>query len=86
MSNLSVRGLDPETLAALKALATREGASVNATVVRLLEHGLGTGPAKPRLRRHHDLDALAGIWSEEDAEAFDAAIAPFETIDPDLWK
>ena len=42
MSNLSVRGVDPETLASLKTRARREGISVNALVLRLLDQGLGT--------------------------------------------
>lgn len=86
MSNLSVRGLEPETLAALKALATREGSSVNALVLRLIERGLGRDSAKLARRRHDDLDALAGSWTAEEAAAFDASTGDFEAIDPDLWK
>jgi hypothetical protein len=31
------------------------------------------------------LDALAGTWSQQDAESFQAAIAPLGKVDPDLW-
>ena len=86
MSNLSVRGLEPETLAALKALASQEGASVNALVLRMIERGLGRNPDKPPRRRHDDLDALAGSWTAEDAAAFEASTRDFEAIDAELWK
>ena len=31
------------------------------------------------------LEALAGTWSQEEADAFTAAIAPLEQVDPELW-
>lgn len=85
MSNLSVRGLDPETLSALKALASREGASVNALVLRMIEQGLGRNPTQRPRHRYDDLDALAGSWSADDAAAFEHATAGLREVDPDLW-
>jgi len=38
------------------------------------------------LQRHHELDALAGTWSEEEAAAFTAAIEDTERIDPEMWS
>jgi hypothetical protein len=35
---------------------------------------------------HHDLDALAGTWTAEDASAFDAATAKSRKIDAELWQ
>lgn len=86
MPNLSVRGVDPSTLASLKALAGKEGVSVNTLVLRLIDQGLGKGPGKPAKRRHDDLGALVGIWSAEEAAEFEAATAPFREIDPDFWR
>jgi hypothetical protein len=34
----------------------------------------------------HDLDELAGCWSQAEAKSFDAKIADFSLIDKDLWK
>lgn len=35
----------------------------------------------------HDLDAYFGLWTQEEAEEFDARIEEvFEQIDVDLWK
>lgn len=84
MSNLSIRGLEPETLAALKALARRQNTSVNATVRRLIEQELGQ--AKPVRRRYDDLDDLAGTWSDKDADEFEALTADSRRIEPELWK
>jgi len=86
MPNLSVRGVDPSTLAALKAIAGKEGVSVNTLVLRLIDQALGKGPGKPIKRRHDDLDALVGAWSAEEAAEFEAATAALREIDPTLWR
>ena len=86
MSNLSVRGLDAGALAELKTRARRENASVNSLVVRFIEQGLGRKRSKVSLRRHDDLDALAGTWRKEDATEFERATAPFAEVDRRLWK
>lgn len=84
MASLSVRGLDPETVATLKSMASAEGASVNTLVLRLIDQGLGKTPRQ--IKRHHDLDALMGAWSAEEADEFDALCREFEQIDPTLWS
>jgi hypothetical protein len=87
MANLSLRGVDPATLASLKALAASERISVNTLILRLIDQGIGKATNEPsRRRRHDDLDDLAGAWSAEQAAAFDAATAPFREIEPALWK
>ena len=86
MTILSVRGLDDKAIAELKARAAKEDASVNALVLRFIEQGLGHRRAKASLRRHGDLDSLAGIWSRKEGEAFERATAPFHEVDPELWK
>ena len=86
MSNLSIRGLDERALAALKARAAQEDASVNSLVLRLIEQGLGLQRGKPTRQRHTDLDVLAGRWTRSDADDFERATAGFREIDPELWK
>lgn len=86
MSNLSVRGVDPETLASLKIRARREGISVNALVLRLLDQGLGKVQRKSFEHRYDDLHSLAGAWSEEEAAEFESATAPFSDVEPELWR
>lgn len=86
MTNLSIRGLDAKALADLKSRAAKEDASVNSLVVRLIEQGLGHRRPKPVLRRHDDLDALAGIWNKKEGVDFERVTTPFGEVDPQLWK
>ncbi len=85
MTILSVRNLDAEALRRLKNSAMEEGASVNSLVVRLIETATGVRPEAPANRVYHELDALAGTWSEDDAEAFARAVAVLDQPDQALW-
>jgi hypothetical protein len=80
---LTLRGIDPQLRAALDAEAARLGISLNALILQLLRGSLGLGSDQ---QLAHDLDALAGSWSREDAEEFLAAVRDFEEVDPSLWQ
>jgi plasmid stability protein len=80
MASISVRGLSEQHLEALKGEAARQGISMNRLVLRLL-----TQEEEPEGSGERELDALAGTWTEQEAEAFMTAIAPMEQIDPELW-
>ena len=84
MHQLSIRGLEDEALAALKARAQADKASVNTTVLRLLDEALGRAPAAAG--RHADLDTLAGTWSAADADEFEQGTAAFREIESSLWE
>lgn len=84
MANLSLRGLDPTVLNALKARALHDSASVNGLVVRLL--GEAVGASLPTKVEYHDLDDLAGTWSAQDERDFQQATQAFAEVDPDLWN
>ncbi|MBK4730626.1 hypothetical protein JJD41_12230 [Oxynema sp. CENA135] len=86
MANISIRGLEPETLSKLKALAKKENTSFNALVLRLLDRSVGVSPEKPLYQRHEDLSELAGAWSQQEAEEFEANTACFSNIDPQQWQ
>ena len=46
-----------------------------------------TGMGKESVfKKYHDLDALAGGWSKEEAKAFQKNTQIFEKIDEDIWK
>jgi hypothetical protein len=51
----------------------------------LLQRGLEWERRRAALPTYHDLDALAGTWSEDEAAAFLQAVADFEQVDPSLW-
>lgn len=86
MHNLSISGLDDKAMAELKRCSARQGASVNAPVVRLIEQGLGLRRARPARTRHDDLDALAGTWTKSQAAKFEASVAAFGEVDAALWR
>lgn len=85
MKAITLRNLPDEVARLIRHRAARAGISLNRAVIEVLEEllGLGRPPAPPR---HHDLDDLAGSWSEEEARAFDHALAAQRAIDPELWK
>ena len=81
MTTITVRGLGPDDLASLKQQAEREGISMNRLALRRLVD-------KPQPESNgvpSELEALAGTWSQEEADRFEAAIAPLEQVEPGLW-
>jgi plasmid stability protein len=87
MKAITVRNLPPAVARAIGERASKEGISTNRAVVSLLEEA--TGRRRPRAAAaplHHDLDALAGIWSREESVEFERALREQRTIDPELWK
>jgi hypothetical protein len=83
MSYLTVRNVPPELAKALEREKRRRGTSVNQIVIDLLRQSLGLGVSG---RRRNGLGRLAGTWSREDQQRFNAAIAPTEQIDDELWR
>jgi len=78
---MSIRGLDEKALARLKSQAAQEGTSLNSLVLRLLQD-TGTAMRPGVLKKFDDLDALAGTWSNEEAQAFERNTAAFAEVDP----
>jgi len=85
MTQLTVRGVDPHLHDALKREAQRQGQSVNRYVLDILRQALGINAFPPH-REYDDLDHLAGTWTEEEAEAFDAHLRRQRQIDEGLWS
>ena len=88
-TSITITDLDAVTFQRLEQEARRRGVDVNTLAREVLRQAVpptdaqGASPA-PTL--HHDLDDLAGTWSEADARAFEAAVEGFGRIDPELWK
>jgi hypothetical protein len=80
---LTLRGIDPALRSALETEAARLGMSLNALILQILRGSLGLAGADDV---RHDLDALAGSWSRDEAREFAAAIRDFGEIDPSLWQ
>ena len=73
--------LSEQQLAALKEEASKLGISMNRLAVHRLTHHQEVANPSPAAA----LEALAGTWTREEADAFTAAIAPLERVDPELW-
>jgi hypothetical protein len=78
MGTIIVPGLSEQQLAALKQEASRLGISMN----RLGLHRLTHDQEVPNPSGTAAIKALAGTWTQEEADAFAAAIAPLERVDP----
>jgi|ERR687895_438182 hypothetical protein len=74
MTAITLRNIPPKLQEAIRRRAGKDGLSLNKTVIRMLEEAAGQGTTARR-ELHYDLDHLAGTWSEEEAAAFDEALA-----------
>jgi hypothetical protein len=70
---VTVRNLPPAVAKAVRDKARKENLSLNRAVIRLLEEA--TGEKRGTTEIHHDLDHLAGTWSEEEYQQFMAALS-----------
>jgi hypothetical protein len=82
MKTLTIRNVPRRLADALNRERRRTDLSLNQTVLDVLGRGLGLGDEGPR---RNGLARLAGTWSEDDQRQFDAAVASFEEVDPDMW-
>ena len=87
MDQLTVRGFGDELSAYMHRLAKREGISLNQAALRLLRKGAGLsdGTGNPNTIGR-SLDDLFGVWTDAEAESFDAALEVFGTVDESAWK
>lgn len=79
---LTIRNVPDDLARRLEDERRVSGRSLNQTVLDLLAQAVGLG----RGRRANGLAELAGAWSAEEQQAFEAAIADTEQIDEELWR
>lgn len=85
VKTVTLRNLPPALAREVRRRAEENDISLARAVISLLEERLGLSrPASPRT--YHDLDELAGSWTEDEAAAFDEALQQQRRIDPDLWR
>jgi len=84
MSAITVRNLPPAVARAVRDKARKDKLSLNRAIVRLLEEATGEKGGKKVI--HHDLDHLAGRWSEKEYQQFMVALREQRQIDPEMWK
>jgi len=65
MTAITLRNIPPKLQEVIRKRADRDGLSLNKTVIRMLEEAAGQRATTGR-ELHHDLDHLAGTWSDEE--------------------
>ena len=87
MNQLTIRGFDDELARRLRRVARERQISLNKAALLLMRTaaGLETGEGQPNVIGN-SLDALMGIWSEDEAAEFREATKAFDRIDEDLWE
>jgi len=58
--------------------------TIEVLILELIRKGISMEQESSQLQVYHDLDSLAGTWSDEQASEFLNAIADFEQVDEKL--
>lgn len=77
--HITLRNVPPLLAKRLRERAHAKGASVNATVLELLEEALGIDQRRQRLEERY------GTWSEGDFAEFERAMKEQRVIDDEAW-
>lgn len=83
MSQITLRDVPQELDHRLRELARARNRSLNRTIIQVLMESLHLGDGKDRKR---DVSDLAGTWSDEDAQEFEANMRVLEQVDDEIWK
>ena len=84
MNAITVRNLPPAVARAVREKARKEKLSLNKAIVKLLEAATGVTEV-PGPIVHHDLDHLAGVWSQAEYDEFMDSLREQRRIDPAMW-
>jgi predicted transcriptional regulator len=85
VKTLSLRIPDDGLARRLEQESRRRGTSINGLIVEAIRTFLGV-PGRSPGGVHHDLDHLAGTWSETDEREFAEAVQGFATVDREMWE
>ena len=83
---ITIQNIDDRTARRLSEEVKRRGVSVNTLVLQLVREGIGLDRGGPQRQVYHDLDALAGTWSDEETTEFLNSLADFGRVDESLWR
>jgi plasmid stability protein len=87
MKQITLRSIPDEVKKMVRKEAERKGVSVNKAIIDLLELSVGTkAPEKKKRVMYHDLDHLAGIWSQKEYASFDKTLKTQRKVDAELCK
>jgi hypothetical protein len=83
MSQITLRGIDPDVERKIRKMAKLSGKSINRVVLDIINESAGLGGKKLPA---NSLKKLAGGWSENEALNFFESIKSSEQIDEEMWK
>jgi hypothetical protein len=83
LTAITLRNIPPKLQEVIQRRAGKDGLSLNKTVIQMLEEAAGQRTGR---QLHFDLDDLAGTWTDEEAEEFEAALVEQRRVDPELWR
>ncbi len=84
MSQITLRGLDPEVEKEVRKISKKTKKSINRVIQEIIYKHAGFN--QKRRTASNSLRRLAGGWSEEDAAEFLETIKSCEQIDEDMWQ
>jgi len=85
MTQITIRGLDPEVERRIRHIAQESGKSLNRVIQDMMYKATGLN-SKAKKPAADSLRALAGGWSEKDALEFYESIKSCEQIDAEMWS
>lgn len=85
MTQITLRGLDPDMEKKIRRMARNSGKSLNHIILDMIYQYTGFKKKEKRAPAE-SLRELAGGWSEKDAITFHEAIKSSEQIDEDMCK
>ena len=87
MKQITIRSIPDEVKKTVQKEAAQKGISLNKAIISHLERAVGTmAPEKKKRVLYADLDRRAGLWSREEAAAFDKNLKAQRKVDTELWK
>jgi hypothetical protein len=85
VKTLSLRIADDDLARRLEQESRRRRVSINGLIVEAIRGYFGLA-VHGATGVHHDLDHLAGTWSEHDEQEFAEATRGFSTVDREMWE
>ena len=83
MSQITLRGIDPEIEQQIRQMAKERHQSLNAILKDIIRQNLKKGKPKPTAGT---LKSFAGGWTEQEASDFLKTIESCEQIDEEMWS
>ncbi len=83
--SITIRSLDEATAIWIDNRAQYLRTSPEKVVLNMIRKVIESGRNGMELPVYHDLDALAGTWTDRDADDFLRTVSDFDKVDENLW-